>query len=186
MLIPNLSDRTQTNKYRAATPGNPLPQSPPLEEATTRAAPLSSKKKHSSRRLLTSSPLTPPTPAPLPNWDWSKFARTPIPKALAFREALSAGAQVAAKLPPTACVPQPGEKGSNIRIPSCHQQIHLQPATTTAVAVCLTAPSCPAWGRDTRVALLHLLLPAPLQYLSNSKVGCRRPGDTRASPVGTP
>lgn len=182
----NLSDRTPTNKSWAATPGNPPPQSPPLEEATTRAAPLSSKKKHSSHRLLTSSPLTPPTPAPLPNWDWSKLARMRILKVFVFREALSAGSQVAAKLPPTARVPQPGQKGFNSRMPSCHQQIHLQPATTTAAAVCLTAPSCPAWGQDTRVALLHLLLPAPRQYLSSNKVGRRRPGDTRAGPAVIP
>lgn len=184
-----MSDRTPTNKYWAATPGNPLLQSLPLEEATTRAARLGSKKKHSSLRLLTSSPLTPPTPALLPNWDWSKLAQTRSPKVHVFREALSAEAQVAAKLPRTARVPRPGEKGFNIRRPSCHQQIHLQPATTattTAAAVCLTAPSCPAWDQDTRVALLHLLLPAPRQYLSNSKVGPRRPGDTRAGPVVTP
>lgn len=178
-----LSDRTPTNKYWAATPGNPLLHTPPLEEATTRAALLSSKKKHSSLRLLTSSPLT-PTPVPLPNWGWSKLARTRSLKVLVFREAPSAGAQVAAKLPRTARVPRPGEKGFNIHRPSCHQQIHLQPATTTAAAVCLTAPSFPAWGQDTRVALL--LLPAPRQYLSNRKVGPRRPGDTRAGPVVTP
>lgn len=143
----NLFDRTPTNKYWAATTGNPLPQPPPPEEATTRAARLSSKKKHSSLRLSTSCPLTPPTPAPLPNWGSSKLARTRSLKAPAFREALSAGAKVAAKLPPMARVPRPGEKGSYIRMPSRHQQIHLQPATTAttaAAAVCLIAPSCPA------------------------------------------
>lgn len=107
---------------------------------------------------------------------------------LTTREALSLGAKVAAKLPLTLHLPRRGETESNTYTPSRHQQTRLQPATTTtaATAVCLTATSSLIQGWGTRVPLSHLLLPAAPQYLSNSKVGPTRHGDTRAGPAVTP
>lgn len=103
---------------------------------------------------------------------------------LTSREALSSGAKVAAKLPLTLHLPLLGETEINTYMPNRHQQTLLQPATTAA-AVCLTATSSLIQGWGTRVPLLHLLPAAP-QYLSNSKVGPMRPGDTRAGPAVTP
>lgn len=109
---------------------------------------------------------------------------------LTTREALSLGAKVAAKLPLTRHLPQPGETEINTYMRSRHQQTLLLPATTTAAAaVCLTATSSLIQGWGTRVPLLvlqPLLLPAAPQYLSNSKVGLMRPGDTRGGPAVTP
>lgn len=103
------------------------------------------------------------------------------------REALSLGAKVAAKLPLALLLPQRGEIEINTHTPSHHQQTLLQPATTSTAAVCLTATSSLIQGWGTRAPLLlHLLLPAAPQYLSNSKVGPMRPGDTRADPAVTP
>lgn len=94
---------------------------------------------------------------------------------------------MADKLPLTLHPPQLGETEINTYMPSRHQQTLLQPATTAAAAaVCLTATSSLIQGWGTRVPLLlHLLLPAAPQYLSNSKVGPMRPGDTRAGPAVT-
>lgn len=96
---------------------------------------------------------------------------------------------MAAELPLTRHLPQPGETEINTYMPSRHQQTLLHPATTraAAAAVCLTATSSLIQGWGTRVPLLlllHLLLPATPQYLS--KVGPMRPGDTRAGPAVTP
>lgn len=96
-------------------------------------------------------------------------------------------AKVAAKLP-LMFVLQPGERDVDHHMPHCHQQILSRPATTTttttaAAAVCLTATSSltRAW-----VPTLHSLQPAAHQYLSNSKVGPRKHGNTRAGPPVTP
>lgn len=106
---------------------------------------------------------------------------------LTTREALSLGAKVAAKLPLTRHLLQQGGTEIDPYMLSHHQQTLLQPAT--AAAVCLTATSSLIQGWGTRVPpILLLLLPAAAspQYLSNSKVGPVRPGDTRASPAVTP
>lgn len=94
-------------------------------------------------------------------------------------------AKVAAKLP-LMFVLQRGERDVDHHMPHCHQQILSLPATTTtaaAAAVCLTATSSltRAW-----VPTLHSLQPAAHQYLSNSKVGPRKHGNTRAGPLVTP
>lgn len=90
-------------------------------------------------------------------------------------------AKVAAKLP-LMFVLQPGETGVDHHMPNRHQQILSLPATTAA-AVCLTATSSltRAW-----VPILHFLQPAAHQYLSNSKVGPRKHGNTRAGPPVSP
>lgn len=94
---------------------------------------------------------------------------------------------MAAKLPLTRHQPQPGETENNTCMPNRHQQTLLQPATTAAAAVCLTATSSLIQGWGTRVLhlLLQLLLPAAPQYLSICKVGSMKPGDTRAGPAVT-
>lgn len=97
---------------------------------------------------------------------------------LTTRGSLSLGAKVAAKLPPTQCLPQPGGTEINTYMPNRHQQTLLQPATA---AVCLTATSSLIQGWGTRV--LHLRAAPP--YLSNSEVGPMMPGDTRAGPAVT-
>lgn len=94
-----------------------------------------------------------------------------------------------AKLPLILHVPQLGEREINTHMLSRHQQTLLQPATrttTAAAVVCLTVTSSLIQGWGTRVPLLHLLLPAARQYLSNNKVGPMRRGDIRAGTAVTP
>lgn len=193
--------RTTKNKEWAATPKSPLQSPPPLQtsplhqtpllEATTRDVLLSSRKTRSKLRLQTISPLTPPTLAPAPNWVWLHPSGPWNLVALTTREVLLLGAKVAAKLPLTRHLPQPEGTEINIYMPSHHQQTLLQPATTAAAAtaVCLTATSSLIQGWGTRVPLhllFLLLLPAAPQYLSNSKVAPKRPGDTSTGPAVTP